>query len=516
MRRISVTPASGDGTCAMVASSRPSPAAVAHVAGFLTHCRGLAGLGDAELDALFHSAQLDATLAALPSATTGNTSATSKILPPLEDIPDQNELHDLLVGGFVPHGHQMIAHILYPDVVHWPFDPQPRRADGQSGSATPSPSGRQQQQQQQEQQSQQQQLSSISRSSVAGGRSGSNSRPRGHSKERYGACGETLGDPVLEEVHDGHTVELCGLKIASTVRGRSLQGHHERSVVLAQLEEPDDRHYKAAREKREKAEKAAQLEEYHERTIQAQIKELEDLRAAEIAKQELLQKREESRRAHHDALKRKIEEGWELDIQKEKAKKDLEEEQKRVKAKSETLAKQYHKQQKERLEKWWGSGENDDVVSRRSKAKDRHEDIVNKKKLRDAEKQMVARTDKQQEVVAKVQKIHALVQERPPLALPRQHDLPRPLVMLPAEKERAVTGKSELTDKLTPRRAPRHCRVPSHGDWKSEAELFSRKYGLSDRDKSLVRSHLSRGISGAGRLAEYEKQPQAAAFVAAA
>jgi len=519
-----MTQTAAAGTRATDAGSRPSPADVARVAGFLTHCRGLASLGDDELDALFRTSQIDATLAGLPSEA---ANAPLTALPTLEDIPDQDVLHDLVLGGFVPHGHQMIAHILYPDAVRWPFDPQSRRqlqvetgGDSQSGSPTrsptqqltPSPRRRQQLQQSQ------QQISSNSRcSGPAVG--GSSSSGRSHSRERHATSGGTGSHNTQEEAEDEHTIEICGLKVASTVRGRSLQEQHERSVILSQLDEPDDRRYKAAREKRERAEKAAKLEEYHERTLQARIKELEDLRAAEIAKREALQARETSRRAHHEVLKRKIEENYELEIQRDKAKKDMEEEQKSVKAKAEALAKQYHKQQKERLDNWWAAGDNDDVESRRAKAKERHEEHLNKKKLRDAEKQLVTRTDKQKEVVEKVQKLHALVQERPPLPLPRQHDLPRPLVMQPAEKARAVTARSELTSMLTPRRTPRQgssSRVPSQGHWKSEAKLISNVYGLSDRDTSAVHSHLSRGISGAGRMAEYEKQPRAVAVAVAA
>merc|ERR1712008_561549 len=235
-----------------------------------------------------------------------------------------------------------------------------------------------------------------------------------------------------------------------------------------------------------------------------------ELRAAEIAQHEALQKREESRRAHHDALKRKIDDNYEQEIQKERAKKDMEEEQKRVKAKAETLAKQRRKQQKEQLDRWWATEDNDDVESRHAKARERHDEIVNKKKLRDADEVLVTRTVKQQEVVGKVQQLHALIQERPPLPLPRQHDLPRHIVTQPVEKARAVNAKSELGAKLTPRRTPRQ------DNWKSEATIISNVYGLSDRDKSVVQSHLSQGISGAGRMAEYETKPTAAASAVAA
>lgn len=149
--------------------------------------------------------------------------------------------------------------------------------------------------------------------------------------------------------------------------------------------------------------------------------------------------------------------------------------------------KQYHQKQKEILEQWFAESGYDD---RHESAKLRHEEMLAKKKAREAEKESAKKTVKQLEAMEKARRLHVAVEERPPLP-PRAHDLPRPVL--------------EIVDEAKPKATPRTSKAPAPGSWKAQAKAVSNVYGLTDKERTVVKDQLLRSIKGAGRMAAYEK-----------
>mmetsp|Transcript_41121 Transcript_41121/g.130655 ORF Transcript_41121/g.130655 Transcript_41121/m.130655 type:complete len:503 (-) Transcript_41121:81-1589(-) len=491
---VEATPPPGAGA---KAPSAATPGSAARVTDFLRHIRGLSAYSGEDLDALLYECRFEL----LPPLKHGGAEGKRRTLPLYSDIPTQQELHDLLKGGFAPCGHQCVAHVLYPDSVPWPFDvaswaessaksEEHLEAPAASPPAPASPSGSSTGNRRQTFRASQgygsmtltpHQLEASGSFSDLDGRTGEVTR-RSHQ-----TSGGTQAESPVGDVERSGEVLLCGQRVRSTVRGKPVQEQSEE--LLAAADDVDDARYRAAHEKRTKAERTAKLERYHERKLLERIKYLEEMREAEVKHQDALQKREAQRQARKEELSQQLEVGYQRKLEEEKANEELHAQQKKKEAEAEQRSMRYHGKQKDLLHQWHAEHV-EDYVSRETQVRLKQAELLAEKRAKAREKEKQKKTVKQVEVMEKMHRIQTAVEERPPLP-PRPHDLPRPVL--------------EVLGETAERPTPRTHRGPHPGSWVIQAKAVSNMYGLNEKEHAAVEDQLRRGVRGAGRMGVYDK-----------
>jgi len=480
----------------------PGGSSADRVVRFLQDIRGLGVLSSEDLESLIYANRFD--LLPRPKSGEGGASPGPWVrdgskLPPLEEIPSQEEMHDVLMKGLIPRSHQCVAHVLYPDQVPWPSEGTIRffeselplsEAPWKSEDATMPPgtaaadTGR---------------VDTVGSSAVGSAQQEmSVSDDDGQQLVRHRISMETQPDVsnAQKEHSSGFEIVLCGRKVKTTALGRRPPPQFDGRP--SPEEEEAEREFKAARIRRQKAEHAAKMDSYSEKKLLDRIQCLEAMKQAELEHQAAVEKREAQRLARREELRKQQQADVQRKMEEEKAQEEAEAEQKKKDAAAEKRAKRYHEQQRERLEQWYAEGCDEDVP-RTVQAKLRYAELQEKKKAKEKIKQGQQKTAEQLESMQKFHRLQMAIEERPPQMpqQPKAHDLPRRGV---ESVDGSWDGHSSARSSSLSARGP-----PVPGGWTVQARFVSHMYGLSEKDRNAVHEHFARGVRGAGRMATYER-----------
>eukprot|EP00435_Cladocopium_sp_Y103_P016142 s2026_g4.t1 len=174
-------------------------------------------------------------------------------LPQFHALPQQQLLKEFLMSGKLLGGHQSVAHVLYPEAVHWPQQLgacADEDATGQRDLGTTGGSD----------------APDILRPTTA---------PRRQSAEIVEPEEGAGSDEEEEKVE----VVLCGKRVQSTVRGRALKDVLVDRALVAKspkgVQPLPEARFRAAQETRKHLERQVKMEEYQERRIAERIQALE-------------------------------------------------------------------------------------------------------------------------------------------------------------------------------------------------------------------------------------------------
>lgn len=474
---------------------------------FLGQIQGLNALGCADLEALLYQCRFEL----LPPPKTGaGVSPKRRTLPVFSSIPDQREMHDMLLGGLVPGGLQGVAHVLYPDHVPWPTGDE-RSAQGRwdrqgspdmeptdsSKPSTPKPSSRggAGASEHEGQRARQTEISPPRRPAASSGAAGSPRSADGAAVEAARKKEDSVpnSDALVEESRA--EVILCGQKVTTTVRGKLvLESAVKESgggdlFAPPAVQERDDERYTAAKEKRVKLERQVQMEHWQERRLAERIQSLEGMRSAEEYMQEALKKREAKRLARRDELRKEIEEGVQRQMEAEKAAAEEEAKRKEETGSTDRRWKKYHESQKEALADWYAKQAEDSAFGEDRARQRREEKAAREAAAREERERNRVRTLKQAETESKIARLLEATEERPPLP-PKPHDRPGPVLEMLDESY----GKSQ-------KQAPK----PRRESWTTQVKAVSNMYGLSGSERADVEARLLGSVQGPGRMAAYER-----------
>lgn len=432
--------------CGQEVHDSPEEDVDAKVMGFIRSVRGLNAFSASDLDNLLYDWRFDL----LPPLHDDGASGKGLHLPRFSDLPSQQEMHDLLLGGAVPNMHQCIAHALYPDAVPWPREgavepaaPVDPCEEPQEGRAAP------------------------------GG-----SRP---SRSVAPAAGPAAGAVALAARAEASTcpeVTVRGQKVLSTVLHGTRPAAREapeRDPFVGYLSEHDASGLRAARDRRKELDKAVKLEQYQERRLAEQIRDLELIRGLEGQHQAGIHRREERRLAHNEELKRKFDEEIARKLEEEKAARQAEKEEREKEAKREARVRELRARQKEDVAQWQAS-RSESPRNRRARSE--------QATARDATRPLAERrkTPRVREVEEACRSARLAAEERPPLPPPpKKHDLPSP---------RARFEESDAPPFLL-----------SQG-WRNQARAVSGMFGLTARERGAVARHCA-PVAGLGRMGQY-------------
>lgn len=478
---------------------------------FLQRIRGLNSLKPEDLEQLLFERRFEL-LGSLNNGDAAGEIDEKRRLPEYCAIPNQRELHDALLGGSIACGYQCVAHVLYPEHVPWPVlegsdapveastpaaeDPAtPVAHPSQTAEATPASAS-------------QQEAGEPASPTAADGEAETpvrrnerlGTRDLGASASRSPAEGEVeaadssgagrhalmAGNASRNQNREGNSSShftLCGQKVSNTVRGKQVQEQNE-DLLAMYMKAADDERYNAARDERLRLERAVKLEQYHEKTLQEKISNLEFARQSELVHQADIRKRESGRKARKEVLKKDLEVAWVGKLAKEKEEEEAEKQRKEKQAEMERKEKRYHEKQKLVVQEWYekklsaSQGDNEELVSQEAQRLAKEKERL---------KNQRPKTVKQVQAEDKVTRMQVATEQRPPLP-PRAHDLPRPVM--------------DLMDDSAIRPAPQ---AKPLGSWTREAKVVADTYGLTPREHSAVEGRFTRGIQGAGRMSQYEK-----------
>lgn len=438
-------------------------AAVTKVVNFVRSARSLVAFSGPDLDRLLHDWRFE--LLGLPFLGDEVQDARGVHLPAFSDIPSREELHEVLVSGKVPGMHQRIAHMLHPDSVPWPeqesdqrTDPSPSPAadeedgpaDGTEQSAqSPAASGRLGSRHQPERAPR---ASSTPRAvrldaSAAAQSDSSACRAAQVSSIARVARTHTMRPEVIARRKNSLTtaVTLRGQKVTSTV----LSGH-PRSSRDTPREDPlalaagdlDTARLREARERRKELDKAARLEEYQEKRLEEQIRELETLRDIHLENASRALKRKEQRKAHNEELKKRLDEGISRKLQEEKAAEKVRQEEREREAERDKRTTEYHSRQKERVKEWHLS-RSESPRGGRSKSEQAGRDPERRTFKATSQRALDA-----EEWARAAQEAFERRPPLPPARAPRRHDLPSPRVAGEAMDSTLVSPRLRLPVKV--------------------------------------------------------------------
>jgi len=446
-------------------------------------------------------------------------------LPSCKQIPTLQELQKALIGGGLACGHQCVAHVLYPESVAWPAygnqveaapseDVQEERtapetltlavpeADGAAPqlpgpASSPSRSKK-------VQQSSNRRNSSTNQSPLAS---------RSSSKECLHDGDDVLSQhpmPIGKRIRSSSSsrssecageVQLCGMKIRTTARGRPVLEQRE-DFNSAIENNADDSAYQVAKDKRQKMERTVKLEQYQEKKLAERIKALEMMRDSELHHQAAIQKRESKRQARNDELKKDMHSGWERRFEQERTAEEEEKQRKAEKDAADRRVQRQHEKQKDKLAERSLLGLDESAsaqVRQRLKLQEQAKENARlRKEIEKAEK----RTVRQLEAEDRVFRMNTATEERPPLP-PRAHDLPAPIVDVLTGGESVASSARSASRRRPGSQQP--SAPASARNLPSQVKAVSNMYGLSKDDRGNVEKALMSKVRGAGRLGQYDK-----------
>lgn len=450
------------------------PNGVTEIVGFLAHMQGLDLLSSDVLRESLYERRFDV-LSALKSSNedAGAEVCDSKWAPACLTCPPPCTLHDVFLGDTTASIHHFIASALYPGRVPWP---------NQNNSFC---AGRE------ESQGTNDECSSLHKYSEQWeGHQFFQDRPWYRFLQPAQQASESMqqSQPHLKQtgVCDKAVVEvmICGRKVNVSVRGQPLLGRKENAdeqpVALS-----DDSRCTAARERREQLERAMKREQYQEKKIFDQIKQLESMRAAELEQQQEDWKREMKRQARMEELRGQLEAASQQPLPQVQTDDEFQHQKKKEEVEAKRKQ-QLREKQKKLLDQWLvmqvGKPFRIEAAARRRQHQER---LAQENAL---EKEARAKkTTKQFEVEDKVRHVQMVTEERPPLP-PRPHDLPAPNVDLSDE------CMSDSQAKCLHSRA-RTSSLSSH------VKAISGAYGLSAPERIKIANNVTRTVTGPGRMA---------------
>ena len=387
---------------------------------------------------------------------TASTALTARApLLQFHSLPQQQLLKEFLMMGKLHGGHQSVAHVLYPEAVHWPHelgmmadeDDVARRDLGHEGAET-------------------QHLHGLTR--------------RGSTEA------VELEDEGNHQEEDEEKVEvvLCGKRVHSTVRGRALKDALPEKALVSRsprgVQPLPEARFRAAQDTRKNLERAVKMEEYQERRLAERIQALEIALDDELWHQEELQKRQKQRDMRQVELRRDMEKGIAQKIEMEKAQREEEKRQKEMENREKERLERYYKAQKEKVEQWQAEMSSEeffqDPAERARKKRLALQKDVFQNALAEQERKNQKPPLKRLEVEAKLQEQEECIDQRPYVA-PKAHDQPRPILQMIADTQAKAKPKAVKA---------------SPGEWRKEAKGVAKRYGLSAENLRTIETHLQR------------------------
>lgn len=295
-------------------------------------------------------------------------------------------------------------------------------------------------------------------------------------------------------------VTLRGLKINSTVRGKPVHEMNEDVSSAKGKRKNDDVKYLDAQQVRLKLERTLALEEYHERKLEERIRTLEHMRDAEIENQEdtrLREKKRERRRAELEA-ELAAKGGYQAHLEQE----DREREARQEAAESADRAwREKDAQLKRELAKWRQDNPSDETFTtehvRHRKAELEAAHLEALRNRAEARLQTVQRKDADSRVFRQ----RVAVEQRPPMP-PVTQDFPKPVLDSAAGLRCKPPAAASAQNS-----AAGHAQHQTQS-WASQSKAVAEMYGLSPREQAEVTCHLTRGVAGAGRMAQARPGPR--------
>lgn len=419
----------------------------------------LGQLSDEALEDMIYANRFDLLPPRAPGAGCDAGAGAGRQLPCMDAIPTASELHDAFVGCPVKDGIQCIAHLLYPDHVAWPAEPEDG-SDGDTGSA----------------------------SSSAGSSRQSESEPGDPSGAEGPDEAVAVSRSPSESPPSAHAVVLCGTRVTKTVRGKGLaapsedvSGPGEVEALRAQCA--------VARKFASRLDRQAKRELYSETQLEERIRALMALRVAEAEQIEEMQKRDATRRARSEQLKRDLKEQQARRTEQERTDREQARQREEEAAEAHRKWERHCRRQKELLSSWKDRQGLPDI----SAASARRGSSAPPRQAAPTEPAYSSRTVKQFEAEERIQRYREALDQRPPIA-PRPHDLPRPVLQL---WDIGIDSGSRSVCSARSHRTPRQT-------WSQQVQVVSSRYGLSEEEQGIVTSRLTQTVQGAGRMAAYE------------
>lgn len=359
------------------------------------------------------------------------------------------------MSGKLLGGHQSVAHVLYPEAVHWPQ--QLGGADEDEGKRD---------------------------LGTTGGSDGLELRPSTAPRRQSAEMVEPEEDAGSDEEEKVEVV-LCGKRVQSTVRGRALKDVLvDRAVAKSPkgVQPLPEARFRAAQESRKHLERQVKMEEYQERRIAERIQALELALDDEIYHQQELRKRQKRREIRQQELKKDLEKQIAQKIEAEQVQQEEDKRQKDLEKKEKEKLQRYYKAQKEKVEQWQAEMSSDDFFqdpmerARKKRLAQQKEAQLNA--LAEEERRNEHPPLKRLEVEAKLQEQEDCLEQRPFMA-PKAHDQPRPILQMIADSKAKAKPKAS----------------PSRGAWRKEAQGVSKRYGLSAEHLRTIEAQLQRTAS---------------------
>lgn len=361
------------------------------------------------------------------------------------------------MSGKLLGGHQSVAHVLYPEAVHWPQ---------QLGACA-------------DEEDSKRDLGTTEGSDALELRPGT--APRQPRRQSEMEPEEDAGSDEEEKVE----VVLCGKRVQSTVRGRALKEVLDRALVPKSpkgVQPLPEARFRAAQEARKQLERKVKMEEYQEKRIAERIQALEVALGDEVQHLQELRKRQRRRESRQQELKKDLEKQIAQKIEAEQAQQEEDKRQKDLEKKEKEKLQRYYKAQKEKVEQWQAEMSSDDFFqdpierARKKRLAQQKEALLTA--LAEEERRNEHPPLKRLEVEAKLQAQEDGLEQRPFMA-PKAHDLPRPILQMITDSKAKAKPKAS----------------PSRGAWRKEAQGVSKRYGLSAEHLRTIEAQLQRTAS---------------------